>query len=64
MNVVRYHPTSSGGMVEADGGLYVRVEDYQFLEARIAYLEAGEIARQVEETRQAIRRAEEAEKRS
>jgi hypothetical protein len=46
-------------MREADGGLYVRVEDYQLLEARIAYLEAGEIARQVEETRQAIRRAEE-----
>lgn len=64
MSVIRYHPSSSGGMCEADYGSYVRIEDYEFLEARIAYIEAGERARQAEETRQAIRRAEDAEKRS
>jgi hypothetical protein len=51
-------------MVESDFGPYVRIEDYEFLEAKLALFEAGERARQVEETRLAIRRAEEAEKRS
>lgn len=61
MTVVRYHPNRDGSMCEADGGSYVRVEDYEYLVAKIACLEAGERARQVEETRRAIRAATKAE---
>lgn len=60
--VRRYHSSRSGGMSESASGSYVRVEDYEFLIAEIAYIKAGERARQVEETCRMIESAEKAER--
>jgi len=60
--VRRYIPNRDGGMCETAMGSWVRIEDYEYLAAKIACLEAGERARQVEETRRAIERAEKAER--
>ena len=64
MAVRRYLPNRDGGMCETDIGPWVRIEDYEYLLAKIALFEAGERARQVEEIRRAIERATSVEQRS